>query len=664
MKAKISLRVGTPIWDTPARLDELVALLDNYSDTIDEVAFFTSFTHPSLPLVTIKQRAVTLGNVIPRFKALGLQVGINHLATLGHLDENLENSLSEPWQHLVDASGAVSPSCYCASDPRHQAYTREVYIALAQAGPEFIWIDDDVRMESHQQSIRFACFCDLCMARFSAQTGQTWTREDLVAALNTGSADERFALRSQWLEHNRQYIDALFGLIRSAVDEVDPAIKLGYMVGEIPYSGWGSEQHARALAGPRNVEVKWRPGGGFYTDTAPFDLLAKAHTIGRITASLPQTVTDIQSEHENFPYQPLAKSNAMFIAEIGAYIGAGCTGTALNLMGITPDPFDEYKPRFEAVRKRRDFFDRVVDTIGRSPTSGISMPFTRDHFAALNPAGDWFAAPSWGADMGIMQEMSTIGLPIGYTSVDSPVVILRADTVREFTDSDLRAFLSRGVLLDGPALQALNARGMGDLTGFAVRGSKDRDTIERFSTDPLNGRFAGWHRDCRPSFWLEPAWLIKPTSPDSRVLAEVIDFTPRSHGAVSGVFENSLGGRVAVQGYYPYSALQSLAKCTQVKTIARWLSKDQLPAYVSSFHKAALWCRRDTAGRTAILLLNTSMDEVDSLTFQMRGDTQFLMDIRNSDFDSGLPNIASDGVYTEYSIERLAPWEMALICPL
>ena len=671
MKATISLRVGTPIWDTPARLDELMTLLDNYRDTIDEVAFFTGFTHPPLPLNVLQQRAVTMGNFIPRFKALGLRVGINHLATIGHLDENLEHSLNEPWQHLVDASGAVSPSCYCASDPRHQAYVREVYIAFAKAGPEFIWIDDDIRMESHQQSIRFACFCDLCMARFSAQVGATWTREALVAAFNTGTADERYALRSQWLEHNRQYIDTLFTQIRSAVDEVNPAIKLGYMVGEIPYSGWGSDRHAHVLAGPNNVEVKWRPGGGFYADNAPFDLLAKAHTIGRITASLPDAVIDVQSEHENFPYQPLAKSNMIFAAEIGAYIGAGCTGTALNLMGITPDPFDEYVPRFEAVRKRRGFFDRAVKTIGRSPTTGISVPFKRDHFAALKTDGDWFAATSWGADMAIVQELSTIGLPIGYPrsggtgeDASSPVVILRADTVREFTDDELRGMLSGGALLDGPALQALNARGMGDLTGFTVCGSKDRDTIEQLSHDALNGRFGGWHRDCRPSFWPEPAWLLEPTHANSRVLAELIDFTPRSHGPVSGIFENALGGRVAIQGYYPYASLQSLAKCTQTKTVARWLSKDTLPAYISSFHKAALWCRRDDIGHTIVMLLNTSLDTVDNLTLRMRGVPELLQDIRDNNSEGVVNPAGSDGAYTEYRIGKLAPWEMALICPM
>ena len=79
-------------------------------------------------------------------------------------------------------------------------------------------------------------------------------------------------------------------------------------------------------------------------------------------------------------------------------------------------------------------------------------------------------------------------------------------------------------------------------------------------------RFAGWHRDCRPSFNPEPAaWLIEPTSPQARPLSEIVDFTPKSFGPTSGVFENRLGGRVAVFGYYPWRFLQSLAKTSQLK---------------------------------------------------------------------------------------------------
>ena len=182
MRAQISFRVGIPLWSSEARCRDLLRLFAGPGRAVTEVAFFTGITHPPVPLAVIRERAAALAGIMPSFRAAGLRAGINHLATLGHLDENLPNSLDRPWQHLVDISGAVSPSCYCAEDPDMQGYTRDCYRALADADPEFIWIDDDVRMESHGGAVRFACFCDRCMARFSEENGHEWTRPALVRA--------------------------------------------------------------------------------------------------------------------------------------------------------------------------------------------------------------------------------------------------------------------------------------------------------------------------------------------------------------------------------------------------------------------------------------------------------------------------------------------------
>src|SRR3990172_13366653 len=104
-QAKISLRVSVYLWRHEERRQELLALLCDYRDTIDEVAFFTSFTHPPVPLKELDRRAEILTEVIPQFKAHGLRVGINHLSLLGHLEENLDNSLDEPWQRMMDIDG-------------------------------------------------------------------------------------------------------------------------------------------------------------------------------------------------------------------------------------------------------------------------------------------------------------------------------------------------------------------------------------------------------------------------------------------------------------------------------------------------------------------------------------------------------------------------------
>lgn len=661
VKSRISLRVSTFLWMNSLRQADLLAWMKEYGEAVEEVAFFTSFTHPPLPLTTITERAAILAELIPRFQALGVCAGINHLSTLGHLDENPENSLNEPWQHMVDMDGSVSKSCYCAEDRQFHEYLKQVYVTLSQTRPEFIWVDDDVRMESHPQAIKYGCFCDLCLAKFSKESGHNWSREELKQAFKAGTHKERLVLRQLLLEHNRTYITDLLTRIRTAVDSVNPDIKLGLMTGELSYSGYGFAPWADAMAGKRAVEVKWRPGGGFYTDDQPFGMVGKAHSIGRQIGFLPAAVADIQSEHENFPYQTLKKSTTCFMTEIAAYIGAGCTGTALNCMGMSSDPIDEYRPYFDAVKKSRRFLDKAVATFGRSRCEGLWVACTKDYVATLHvEEGEW-PTGSWGGSMHSFGELSEIGLPMAYTKVAASSTLLSGDIGLGFSEEELVKILSGGVMMDGAALHCLNSMGLSEYTGFAIRERKDKDTTELFTADPLNGKFAGWHRDCRPSFWGEAGYLLSPLTAESRVIAEAIDFTPVNYGATSGAFENRLGGRVAVLGYYPWRSVHTLAKSSQMKALCRWLSRDGLPGYVASYNKAALWCRRDSKGDPALLLVNASVDTVEGIDLYIRNVGERLTMTRMDSTRIPLAGYLTDPPYVGFKLPRLTPWEAVLI---
>ncbi len=659
--ARISFRVSTLLWENPERCRELAAFLGGYRGTVSEVAFFTGFTHPALPLATIRKRAEGLKEVMPRFKEAGLRCGVNHLATLGHLDENLENSLQEPWQHLVNIDGTVSKGCYCASDPEMREYIQESYRLLAGSGAEFIWVDDDVRMESHGPSIQMGCFCEGCLDDFARQTGKKWQREELVRMFENGPEAEVLGMRREWLEHNRWYLADLLGLIRGAIDEVDPTIQVGLMTGETSYSGYGFEEDVRAMAGARQVEVMWRPGGGFYEDACPSRLLNKAHSTGRQVALLPQTVTNIQYEHENFPYQVLKKSKTVFVAECAAAAGAGCTGVALNCMGISADPMEEFRPWFEAVQRGKGFLDQAVDSFGRSACEGVWPAFTRDHVAAQALNGAWERAPLWGTDFEIFNELFEIGLPPAYGPEGARVMLLTGATGGEFSREELLEFLRGGLVVDGTALQRLEALGLEEYCGWAVRGTKEKDTIEVLTADPLNGRFAGWQRDCRPSFWPEETYLLRPLSPGSRVLCEVIDFTPNNYGPCSGVFENKLGGRVAVLGYYPWRSVQNLAKTCQMKALVRWISRETVPGYIGSYHKAALWCRRTKEGRPAVMVMNASIDKVKGMKVSLQGEMVQVRVVRMEGETVRVERSSKEGEYGVFELPELGAWEAVVV---
>ena len=262
----VSLRVSVHLWMSDERRAELLGLLRQHRDTIEEVCFFTSFTHSVLPYATLKQRAELLKVIIPQFRRIGLRTGINHLCTFGHLDENLENSLNEPWQKMTDINGVTARGSYCPLDPRFQAFTRQCYQALAEAEPDFIWIDDDVRM-GHHPPVGSSCFCDLCLARFSEETGQTWTRERAARVIYGKEPEFSREVRAQWAAHNCHIFNEVFTLIRNTVDTVNPNLVLGYMPTNqlyetMDYPGWG-----RILAGERH----YRLNGGQAGDSTPMN---------------------------------------------------------------------------------------------------------------------------------------------------------------------------------------------------------------------------------------------------------------------------------------------------------------------------------------------------------------------------------------------------------
>jgi hypothetical protein len=76
-------------------------------------------------------------------------------------------------------------------------------------------------------------------------------------------------------------------------------------------------------------------------------------------------------------------------------------------------------------------------------------------------------------------------------------------------------------------------------------------------THPLNGPFAGRKRDGRQSFWKGPAALLRPLSATAQPLSRLIGYAgDELCPCAMGVFENELGGRVCVAGYYPWIFLQ------------------------------------------------------------------------------------------------------------
>lgn len=657
-KAFISFRIGTSQSLPEKRFNELLNLFDKYKGVTDEVTFFTSVTHAPIPLDVFQERMKVFETRMQQARKRGYKSGLNILTTMGHHDEDLEHSLKGDYTYVTDIDGNVSHGSYCPNDKNLQHYIREVYKAMAHANPDYIWLDDDIRLAGHKP-ITHTCFCDNCLSIFETETGKKFTRTTFKKAVNEGSIGQKLELRNSWLQHNRNTIARLFQLIEATVHEIRPGMPLGFMTGDRFYEGYDFDNWKKILAGPDNAPVMWRPGGGFYVDNNTTGLAGKSHDIGRQVSVLPADVISIQSEIEAFPYQRLKKAANMVALEASSHIASGCTGAAFNVLSFYDEPLDEYELLLKKLQKTRPFFDIMAKTLGRSQIMGVHTLWNKNSFSTVNiEEGSWFS----GGDLMVGHEIYNVGVPAAYSSKNAAITMLGKDDIYALTKEEIMDMLSRGVYMDAEALQQLNSMGYAELTGFEVSKVDEADRIEKLTPHPINGAYAGRLRDNRQSFYTQKAYSLKRLNEKAQSLSGLIDYSEKEVAACTmGVFENRLGGRICVSGYYPWTFMENLSKSAQMKSLFRWLSKETMPGYIASFHKMHLWIREPHNGRVALALSNSSFDPAENVELMLytKGKTIKVYDMENK--ETILKSSGQSGPYQRFVIPYVDPWEMRLI---
>ena len=537
---------------------------------------------------------------------------------------------------------------------------RKLYTAIAQAQPDFIWIDDDVRLQGHSP-VNFACFCNLCVKQFSRQTGRQFTRETLVSAFEAGPLEEKLALRRAWLGHNRDVIDNLFRNIEEVVHKVSPQLPLGFMTGDRFYEGYAFAKWAKTLSGPGNAPVRWRPGGGFYSDESPLGLVSKAHDLGRQVSALPPEIQVIESELENFPYQLLRKSVHTAAVEAATDMAVGTTATAFNVLSMYPEPLDEYAPLFERIRSYRPFYAELQSRLGRSRVNGIWPAWNHDVFASVNPDEEWLSRTKLTFTAAYV--LGEIGIPLCYHPDGGEATALAGSSVLAFSEADLRRMFAGGVLMDGEAWLAMKRLGLEKWTGVSAMASVDHDATEVLTQHPLNGKFAGWSRDGRQSFWHERAYCLLPQSDEVEIVGNMVDYGGKSLGPCMTACTNELGGRVIILGYFPWSQIHSLSKSSQIKAACSWLSRDRVPLVVESFAKVVVWSRTGVGGNKAFVVLNASLDPLEELSLRvLSGRTHFLhLDPTAKERAIFAEKLPSPSTYVNVTLRDLAPWSVHLL---
>jgi len=661
--ACVSLRVHLAQSLSENRFEELLAMLKNHRGFVDELAFFTHSIHPVEPLAMLEPVLEMLTKRMQRAREEGYRAGLNFLSTLGHIDEYLHYGLKGGFTRMTGINGLQAEGSFCPNDTNYQMFLRRVFTRLANTKPDFIWTDDDVQMGGHMGGLpgKLPCFCANCVRLFNEANGTTHTRESLHIAFDEGSRDEKKKIRRAWILQNGISIHKLLSLVEETIHSIRPGIPLGRMQHNLFYEGYDLIGDVQALSGSGQVPVKFRPGGGGYPN--PADIGRQTLAIGRHVGFIPDDVVDIQTEIEHWPYEPLSVNASITVLQTAAFIAAGSTGAAYNILKVHDEPFEEFEPMVRELTRGRPFYDLLVRTLDRRHPKGIFPGWNR-----FSMVGDNLAGGPWGeggSNKAISEnplQIFGMGLPPAFTVDDANVTLLSGDLVLSLEQNDIERILAGGVYLDGTALTRLNELGFASLTGFTVDAWVEKNCAEIMSDHPLNGATVGRRRDCIQSFWPNPCAVLSGLDSGSQILARKIERSGVMPSfACMGAFENRLGGRVVVAGYSPWTYLQSKAKTIQIKKLFRWLSRDTLPGYVESFHNMLVWIRELGDGRMAAVLVNTSQDPATDVTLLLRTAastaTTTSMDMKETKLES----VSSEGGYSGFVIPSMHPWQILLL---
>ena len=158
------------------------------------------------------------------FEAHGIEAAIWLGASFGH--GGLLHDVGVPCKSeimtVTNLAGKAIEDTRCPLDPTFREHMARVLRQLATSGAKTILIDDDFRLS--QRTDEFCCFCDLHLARIAQYLGrETITREELRAHIMHGKPN---AVRDAYLRAQGDSLREMAQILRDAVDEVDPAVRL------------------------------------------------------------------------------------------------------------------------------------------------------------------------------------------------------------------------------------------------------------------------------------------------------------------------------------------------------------------------------------------------------------------------------------------------------
>ena len=487
----------------------------------------TTPAHKLIPVLCERFRKVREG-----VAGEGVELAVLVQSTLGHGWNGKVPLTRETWQHVVMFDGAENPR-FCMLDPGFRGYVRDCISAIAAERPSLLLIDDDVGIRNKE------CFCPLHRAEFNKTLGRDYAPEELDAILRDRPTDDPVSIAvSRTL---RETVVGFAKMIRSAIDAVDPSMRCGLCACYPGY--WQIDGIVHALAG-EHTEPFMRVNNAVYGDSAPSNLVHSFRGTRRVIYQL-DGVEDVIDETDTFPQNYMSESAAMFHAHITSGLLSGLQGCKLWTSEFQQPVHTGSQRRYEArLRDYRGFYDAIPDLVRGIRWQGLSGIVVRPPEGIgghpLHTASGIYPQ-NWDTPI-----EAVYGFPLRYDGIETGgIFTLRDCDVSILSDAQLETLFSGKLIVDSPAARKLTARGFAPLMGVeASEGDGDFFFSSEVSSD---GSLSNGY------MWDDTTSLLKPVADGVEVVSSFCKGarfpTPEPYSPAQTLFENRLGGRVAVLGW-------------------------------------------------------------------------------------------------------------------
>jgi len=594
MKNPVRYNLRVPFNSTFSAAEEEATLEVLRRGDIDEALFFLpNLEERSSGLQTLaecQRCADRLAPIFERLRGEGIVPSINIWWTVSFSDfPGLPREHREKFDFrwAVRQDGHESRTVACPQDQAWRQHTREMYAIFARLNPARMWIDDDMRM-TLRADLHDACFCDVCLEEMSRRIGRTIARSELVPAI---MADPPNAVRDSWLEFLDDLCHDNVRGLADAVREANPETQTCLMHSIMEIHNAEGRRWDRLIDALGGNEPWCRPPIGPYYDATPITYCSCLNSCRLALAVIPGHVK-MAPEIENYPQSRFMTSPrgvkmslvfaqlfGMGAATISAYRYVGRLDLEIQRHDAWSGMLHDVKPYLQSIAELG---------VERHQFQGISMfhhgqvcRHTRDVADEPKPIFLYRRRP-------LDDALPLLGFATRYDAAD--VTVFAGEHIACLNETERHEVFGRGVLLDGRAAETLLLSGDGALAGLksaAGESSASFETIEDAAFgglvgDPINLR---WESTARQFDWLDGA----------RTVSLVRDYDDCETGHVIVLYENELGGRVAVIPYDSQAEMITLGltyetMCTpgflsfprqaQLKAVLEWLNRGPLPLFV------------------------------------------------------------------------------------